>query len=72
MGIMNANKKEIKSITAADLNVAPEQLGLKGSFTEVVDIFAPEPRGKGIVITESDPSNAAKKIVDFLKAKAIV
>ncbi len=72
MGIMNANKKEIKSVTAADLNVAPEQLGLKGSFTEVVDIFAPEPRGKGIVITESDPSNAAKKIVDFLKAKAIV
>ncbi len=72
MGIMNANKKEIKNITAADLNVAPEQLGLKGSFTEVVDIFAPEPRGKGIVITESDPSNAAKKIVDFLKAKAIV
>ena len=32
MGIMNANKKEIKNITAADLEASPEQLGPQRLF----------------------------------------
>lgn len=72
MGIMSANKKEIKTIPASELDVDIERIGLKGSFTEVVNVFAPEPRGKGTIITESDPSTAAKKIIEFLQAKAVI
>ena len=72
MGIMTASKKEIKAISVADLGANAEELGLKGSFTEVIDVFAPEPRGKGIMVTEPDPSEAAKRIVEFLQTKAII
>ncbi|MFH0848215.1 MAG: electron transfer flavoprotein subunit beta/FixA family protein [archaeon] len=72
MGIMNANRKEIKTIPASELGTDVERVGLKGSFTEVVNVFAPEPRGKGAIITEPDPSTAARKIVEFLRAKAVI
>lgn len=72
MGIMTASKKEVKTVSVADLGANAEELGLKGSFTEVIDVFAPEPRGKGTMVTEADPSQAAKRIVEFLQAKAII
>lgn len=72
MGIMGASKKEIKTVTAADLAVKSEELGLKGSFTEVVQVFAPEPRKKGTVVTEADPDAAARRIVEFLQTHSIV
>jgi len=72
MGIMSASKKEIKTVTAADLAVKVEELGLKGSFTEVVEVFAPEPRQKGTIVTEAEPDAAAKKIVEFLEAQVII
>jgi len=72
MGIMSATKKEIKTVTAADLAVRVEELGLKGSFTEVVEVFAPEPRKKGAVVTEPDPDLAARRILEFLKAQVII
>jgi len=72
MGIMSATKKEIKTVTAADLAVRVEELGLKGSFTEVVEVFAPEPRKKGAVVTETDPDLAARRILEFLKAQVII
>lgn len=72
MGIMGASKKEIKTVTAGDLAVKVEELGLKGSFTEVVQVFAPEPRKKGTVITEADPEMAARRIIEFLQTRSMV
>ncbi len=71
-GTLNANKKEIKILTASDISTSPELFGLKGSFTEVVDIFAPEPRQKAVIVRELDPSNAAKKVIEFLHSRAII
>ena len=72
MGIMSASKKEVKTMTATDLGANPEEVGLKGSFTEVVQVFAPEPRKKGTVITEADPDKAAKTILEFLQSHALL
>jgi len=72
MGIMSASKKEIRTMTATDLGVNLEELGLKGSLTEVVQVFAPQPRQKGVVITEADPAAAATKILGFLQSQGIV
>lgn len=72
MGMMNARKKEIKTVTAADLGVRLEEVGLKGSYTEVVQVFTPEPRQKGTVITEADPEKAVDRIVEFLLKQAII
>jgi len=66
MGIMSAKKKEIKVWGMADLGGNPESYGLKGSPTQVVQVATPEPRGKGTIITDQDPSVAVKKAIQIL------
>ncbi len=72
MGILSAKNKEIKVITAADLDGDTELFGLNGSPTQVVETFPPKPRGKGITITDEDPVAAAKKIIQFLFEKCVI
>jgi len=46
-GKMAAKKAEIKKLTAADLKADEKDLGLKGSPTQVKNIFAQRPRRTG-------------------------
>jgi len=71
MSMMGAVKKEIKTVTATDLGVDPSLVGLKGSYTQVVEVFAPEPRKKGTLVTETDPEKAAKRILEFLQGRVL-
>jgi electron transfer flavoprotein beta subunit len=66
MGIMSAKKKEIKVWDLSELGGPADSYGLKGSPTQVVRVATPEPRGKGIMITEEDPRVAANKLVQKL------
>jgi electron transfer flavoprotein beta subunit len=43
---MKAKKIDITKLTAVDIEADPEQLGLKGSTTQVVKVFSPELRGE--------------------------
>jgi electron transfer flavoprotein beta subunit len=63
-GIMSAKKKEIKVYTAADLGVAPDQVGEKGAREKVLTIGRPPKRqaGKSVV----DEGEGGKQIADFL------
>jgi electron transfer flavoprotein beta subunit len=63
-GIMSAKKKEIKVYTAADLGVAPDQVGEKGAREKVLTIGRPAKRqaGKSVV----DEGEGGKQIADFL------
>ena len=45
-GKMKAKKIDITKLTAVDIEADPEQLGLKGSTTQVVKVFSPELRGE--------------------------
>jgi len=72
-GKMNAKKAEIPIVTADDLEVNDEKLGLKGSPTRVVKIFRPQVARKGIItVAESDPEKAVDGLIGFLKEKALV
>ena len=67
MGIMKAKKKEIQNVTSADLDLDPDQLGLKGSPTQVVKVFPPKTRKGGEKIDAlEDPSIAVDHIVGYL------
>lgn len=67
MGIMSAKKKEIKTVTAADLpGLEKGKTGIEGSPTNVVRVFPPRARGAGVVLKDLDSSGAAKSILDFL------
>ena len=49
-GKMKAKKQPLVMLSAADIEADPEQLGLKGSPTQVVKVFAPELRGERAMI----------------------
>lgn len=72
MGIMGAKRKEIKTVTVADLDCDVDYFGLNGSPTQVVEIFPPKSREKGIIISGEDHVEASKKIVQFLTKKGLI
>ena len=65
-GKMAAKRAEIKVMSAADIEADLTRLGLKGSPTNVVEIFSPEAR-KGGVRIEGEPDVQAKTLVASLK-----
>ena len=64
--VLASRKKPLKVVSADDLGVSEDLVGLKGSFTQVTKIFAPPSRTGGEIIDGSDPAIAAKKLFDFL------
>ncbi len=70
-GKMRARKTDIRKITAADLDIPAEDLGLDGSPTRVARIFAPPAREGGEVF-EGEAAETVEKLVAALeKAKVI-
>ena len=70
-GIMQAKKKEIAEVGAADLGLEPSEVGSQGARVEVVSVSFPE-SGAGAEMLEGDPSEAAATLVDKLKREAKV
>jgi len=66
--VLEARKKECKVFTAADLGIDENDLGLKGSPTQVVKVFPPRAKAEGKKIEGLEPDEAAKEILSFLKA----
>ncbi len=64
-GKMKAKKAEITVWGQGDLDVDPAELGLDGSPTRVVRVFAPEPRGGGVVL-EGEVDEVVDKLVPEL------
>jgi len=65
-GMLKAKKAEIKSLGTKDIAVDSEQVGLKGSPTQVVKIFTPVPR-KGGQILQGDTADVVNKLAELLK-----
>jgi len=72
-GKMKAKKAEITVWGQDDLEVDPAELGLDGSPTRVIKVFAPEPRASGTVFEgeiEDTVEALAKELVPLLKSEA--
>ena len=66
--ILDAREKDILVMTADDLDIPTEELGLQGSLTQVVKIFPPSVKSAGTIIDgTADPALAARKVVEVLK-----
>lgn len=70
--ILEARKKELRVVTASDLNIDESELGLKGSPTQVIKIFPPRVKKKGEIIDGSDAQGAAKKLVELLRERNFI
>jgi electron transfer flavoprotein alpha/beta subunit len=70
--ILDARKKELRVVSASELPIDENELGLKGSFTQVIKIFPPQVKKTGVVIDGSEPREAAKEMIEFLKQRKFV
>lgn len=68
---MRARKQEIPVLSAADLNLNPEKVGLQGSYTQVVKVFSPPPRCNREMLT-GEPEEQAEKLLKLLKEVKIL
>lgn len=70
--IMRANRTEIHTITAQDLNANPNYIGLKGSPTQVIKIFSPPHRIKGFIIRNETAKNSVTELLNKLSSDKII
>lgn len=70
-GIMQAKKKEIAEVTAADLGLAAATVGAAGAAVEILGVALP-PSGGGAEMIEGDAATAAATLVRKLKKEARV
>lgn len=71
-GTMKANRKNIPTWTASDMEVDSAQLGLKGSPTQVRRIFTPQQRVQGEIIQADTAKEAAATLTSKLLAAKII
>ena len=69
--IFSTSDDQIRIMTADDIDVSKEELGLKGSPTKVKKSMTKEVKGAGELVTES-PKNAAYYVVGKLKEKHFI
>jgi electron transfer flavoprotein beta subunit len=67
--VIEARNKPLEIITADELDIEKDKLGLNGSYTQVVKVFAPSTRKSGKIIDGSDPVAAVEQMMEFLKEK---
>ncbi|UCC95678.1 MAG: electron transfer flavoprotein subunit beta/FixA family protein [Candidatus Omnitrophota bacterium] len=65
-GKLRAKSQSISLWSHKELNLNEEEVGLKGSPTQVVRIFTPPPRSKGMIF-DGEPEGTVDKLVGELK-----
>lgn len=70
-GIMQAKKKEIKTLSPPDLGLQVADLGTAGSRVDHQKLFFPEKK-KRTVLIEGEPEEAARKLMESLRREARV
>lgn len=70
-GMMKAKKAEIRSMSAAEIEGDPKNLGLNGSPTNVVRIFTPPPKGGGEILA-GEPDEIADKLIAKIRERKII
>ncbi|OWV13634.1 electron transfer flavoprotein subunit beta [Micromonospora wenchangensis] len=69
-GIMAAKKKPVKTLSLADLGVAPTEVGFEGATSAVVEHTRRPPRSGGAKIT--DEGSGGVQLVEFLATEKFV
>jgi len=70
-GIMQAAEAGVERWTAADLDLAPETIGLTGSPTQMLSVFTP-PSGRKGEMLQGTPAEAADRLVERLRHERLI
>jgi len=71
LDIMKAKRKDLQTVTAADLGLSPDRVGAAGALTRVTKFERPPERGGGRVI-EAPTAEAVEQLVAALRQEAKV
>ena len=69
--IMKANKKPLLVWDSNDLGGDKDKYGLNGSLTQVIKVYSPPVRQKGVIIKEN-PKAAVEKLIDLLSKDKVI
>jgi electron transfer flavoprotein beta subunit len=72
MDILSARHKPLEVLTAKDLALTEDQLGLAGSHTQVVKIFPPQAKKASRKLEGMSPEEASDEIFGFLTQEGFV
>lgn len=71
MSIMKANKKPFSVWDANELGGDKEKYGLNGSLTQVIKVYSPPAREKGVIF-QDEPKEAVGKLIDLLSKDKVI
>lgn len=69
--LLEVEKKEPTVFTISDLDLDPQQVGLNGSLTQVIEVFEKKIETKGTII-EGNPQELINKLIEILKTKDVI
>ena len=70
--VLSARSKELRMLTADDLDLEEKELGLQGSYTQVVNVFPPARKTGGAILEGLEPEVAARKIAAYLREEKFI
>ena len=70
--VIDARSRPLSTLSSRDLGLKEEELGLMGSYTQVVKVFAPEQKTGGTKLEGLDAETAARKIAAFLRTEKYI
>lgn len=70
--VIAARQREIRRLGASELPLQESELGLAGSFTQVVKVFPPPPKKGGRRVEGLEPAEAARVIAGFLREEGFI
>ena len=70
--VLDARLKEIMILGADDLDLDESELGLKGSYTQVVKVFPPRQKQGGVKLEDIEPEVASRKIAAYLREEGFI
>lgn len=70
--ILAARSKPFDTLSASDLSLSEDELGLSGSFTQVIRTYPPFVRTRGKILSGMGAEDAAQVILQFLRDKKLL
>jgi electron transfer flavoprotein beta subunit len=70
--VLGARLRDLSELSADDLDINENELGLQGSYTQVVKVFPPTQKQGGIIFDDLEPEVAARKVAAYLRKEGFV